>query len=414
MAPMVQCEPMEGELIHGLYARAVAVNAMQPDARWGAFNEVDPALQRAAKLHGIARISGVEAATLANKHSLLPFTCFAVESGESHEHGSPAADLRTRRELFTLSWPGLRYCRKCLKGDLQDRPFSHLRVDQQLPGALLCSIHQEPLRMFGAPGPALRPLVADPGGPEPPISACVEASLPFVEKYMALAQSVLRRPRPIHCWWLNELMRTLAREQGLLIGHKGNLETVANFIARKAPRSWLDHAFPGLRPESLNLLTKIRRQPSRTEIYLLAIVALAEGMKNPGTLLDDLSVGPPPAATRRLGNTMQATEPRTHGQSADSALALVNLTAANDALINQSTSTQNTGGGSVANTDRLRGQAEKLVDLAYQHLHFFRDAGAQAKVQCVFSLDEFKISIQAEIPSAADSPAMAKHSKTLD
>lgn len=91
----------------------------------------------------IAQANRKTVAEVLRENSLVPFTFHTAPAttGQSGEHWH-APIVRTHGLTFRKHWMAL--CQRCVQRDLE-RGFSYWRRNHQLPGAVVCSTHEQPL-----------------------------------------------------------------------------------------------------------------------------------------------------------------------------------------------------------------------------------------------------------------------------
>ena len=88
----------------------------------------------------LSHASGLNALEYMKLHTLLPFSCFALDEEKRSVDSIWSREIQILRGLHT-SRPGGFFCVECVKEDIQFRGFSYWRRSHQLPGKFWCDKH---------------------------------------------------------------------------------------------------------------------------------------------------------------------------------------------------------------------------------------------------------------------------------
>lgn len=232
----------------------------------------------------LAFASGMPSIAYAQAHSMIPVLRVATKGDVIRPHGHSEDRSYTKRLGTMAPREGGFVCLKCLKSDLEGFGFSWFRRVHHLIGVDWCIDHRDPLWQVTASNPFFAlPHVWKARGQLREVDACVQsldAANPFLQRYVAIAASMLTLVQPIPTTQLHRPIRERATGLGLRRSMVGKQPPLSDRVRDLAPKRWMQAHLPGLHEKpDFAYMSRIDDQlfsltPAAGDSYALAMAAL--------------------------------------------------------------------------------------------------------------------------------------------
>ena len=280
----------DGELARGYFARLGRVNDGTTD------HQLSARLRRTVGLDDhdtsktlvelIGRANQMSVSDVISRHSMVPFIFHTVHTEAGEECRWSDRIVR----FYGLMHPNrcAMLCEKCLRSD-REHGYSFWRRDHQLPGAMTCSTHEQPLwRVEDVEAFTLLPTDSL---ERPSMAAqfkCFNNSRAahWISRYLEFASHFMRQPSPTKQTLYIAAVGQRAVERGYCRDHRWPSRLISDDIVDVYPSDWLNQILPKVSEKTrgtyftpLDASVKASSK-ARTEAHCLALPLLFEDVND--------------------------------------------------------------------------------------------------------------------------------------
>lgn len=239
------------------------------------------------RLHLLAITAGIDMATYAAQHSMLPAFRVTATQGQGPDHGSNEAVNFSRLTGMQTQRGGAYICFGCVEDDCAgEQRHSWFHRVHHLVGVDWCPTHGSVLQRVEAPNPfddipqnwLSEQRVS-------PLPAHIQ-ELPadgFLRRYVDIAVALLNRSRPLLCVVLNRTISDKAKQSGLRVSTTGHRPLISDRLIELVDNQWLQRHVPGVKAKRMGKpFNRIDTIGARTTVaatgdaYALVLAALYE------------------------------------------------------------------------------------------------------------------------------------------
>jgi len=251
-------------------------------ARWAGFPEKTRRQLPAIELLALA--SGMELREFVKKHSTLPYRRTITSYKPNIEHGCPENKDMLFISGMRLARKGAYFCKSCIDSDHLNNGMAYWRRDQQLPGVMICTIHDE----------SLHHIDSDSGFIFSPYKFIKSSKIVSKElaklainnntiiRFLSIGRALMSNSGPIAPAIAKLALRRRISDLGLRT-HCGNSGSalVSDYILQAYPHMWLESIIPGLTKKRQNTvfhqidgISNFSKSSSSSAAYLLVVAAI--------------------------------------------------------------------------------------------------------------------------------------------
>jgi len=241
--------PQADELVRGQIGRfRLATGRRSSDACIAAIRFTAGAVDSDVSiLELLAQVSGIDTATYARQHSMLPFTAIASDL--------PTNDFKGAWSRSVLRVKGMRtprkhayLCPRCVAHDMSQIRYSYWRRGHQLPGAHNCIEHNEPLRFVeGLAAFSRQPAHVLELSKESPLARDHETlASQAVGRFQSMSQALLVTTLDVSEEHLRQALAKQAASQGMRVWIRGTMPLLSDVARSTFPTKWLAEIFDGI------------------------------------------------------------------------------------------------------------------------------------------------------------------------
>lgn len=194
----------------------------------------------------LAQTSGIDIATYAAQHSMLPVTAIAYDQSKGENECAWSRSI-LRYKGMTTPRPNAYLCLSCVATDMSRKSYSYWRRQHQLPGAHFCLEHNEPLRFVeGKQAFDKQPAHVLELSIQSPLARDSDAlTSKAVERFQSIGQALLVTTLNVRERQLRQALASRAASKGIRVWTNGTLPLLSDVAAGMFPMAWLADVLPG-------------------------------------------------------------------------------------------------------------------------------------------------------------------------
>lgn len=238
----------------------------------------------------LARILNMDIEKYCQQHTLLPVLRGITNVEDTVPHGCMKYPFSIKRYGHFGVGQTIKFCKECIKEDMDYLGYSYYRRSHQLPGGTRCikhenkgQLHSVSVELFCNPSDAVNVSVPDSDFSNDPV----------IERYFAILDGVCDFKRPIDPNKFVGQLQEMAKQRKLRWGANGKNILFSDYLVNILPIDWVSLIIPSIRGKKRNVrfpsldgVLSAQQKPSKTVIYILALALLFDDADEVLTLLE--------------------------------------------------------------------------------------------------------------------------------
>ncbi|MRW90185.1 hypothetical protein GJ699_09335 [Duganella sp. FT80W] len=286
---LIRLIPLDDELDRSYLGRLMRINGQRNEvellnliARWAGFP--DKTRRQLPAIELLALASGMELQEFVRTHSTLPYRRSITSYLPMVEHGCPKNKDMLFISGIRLARDGVFLCEKCIEKDLLNEGMSYWRRTHQLPGVMVCDIHNETLFYTNDNGHFLF-------SPLQIIKSAIRISEDLatsarnndaISRFLKIGRALMSNSAPIS----HIRSMTALRSKISCMGYRthcgpSNSPLISDYLVKTYPHVWLNSIIPDLSTKSpgsifyrIDGILSFTKSPSPVASYLLIAAAI--------------------------------------------------------------------------------------------------------------------------------------------